>query len=373
MNDKNGIIIEDNSKKKKIFNDINERLGNFEKEKANQPPPGYIPMELSTKGKMGAPKIFHIRNFDTKDIANLALTDQYDLPEKVCQMLDNLIFEKNCSVLVWHEKEVVELLVRLFMAYFTNVLTEMEFPVDDSDYQFLAEKLGADSDEYKTKVADLKLKRWIPRTDIDLKKAETYDIPDNFKSSVNIKSEKTGFTLRFSYPRFGDVITIKKFIDEEYKEQDKRFAKIRQMLDFKRSMEERYQNGEDIDLSRVPGVPEAEVKKYRDYEAEKALYSIDAIRALHLDGFDGKNVKDLPLAERIRFVQDPRFDINVTSTVEKYFESLEFGLKPEVEMFNPIKGIVEKRRFPFRLIHILSAVKLYKSVEYVISTDDEGE
>jgi len=80
-------------------------------------PVGYLRMELSTQGKMGAPKVFHVRNFDTREIVELSITADSELPIKLGNILDKLIFEEGVSIHDFHENEVVELLVKLFAIF----------------------------------------------------------------------------------------------------------------------------------------------------------------------------------------------------------------------------------------------------------------
>ena len=85
-------------------------------------PVGYLRMELSTQGKMGAPKVFHVRNFDTREIVELSITADSELPIKLGNILDKLIFEEGVSIHDFHENEVVELLVKLFaIFYYQNI------------------------------------------------------------------------------------------------------------------------------------------------------------------------------------------------------------------------------------------------------------
>ena len=68
---------------------IMSSLHDFEEQNIQTIPPGYISINLSTKGKLGAPKEFHIRNFKMKDIMALSLTEQSDLPERIVQVLND--------------------------------------------------------------------------------------------------------------------------------------------------------------------------------------------------------------------------------------------------------------------------------------------
>lgn len=356
-----------------IFDPKNEETDSLSKVGAEESrfkeeiPNGYISMELSTNGLLGAPARFHTRNFDTSDLMNLALSEDEELPEKVAKMLDNLILEKDVTVMDFHEKEVIEYLVRLYQAYYSNTLKEIDFPWNEDDLKILAERLGPGSSEYETQAADLRYGRWKPKADVDLSVVETYDIdPDTFKKEVYITDRKSGLQVGFSYPRYGDVIVLRNFILKEFRERDKQFNAIKETVKFRRDAEERMRRGEEIAYSRLPRVPETELEKYREYETEKSLIGVVAIKALHLIYFDGEDVRDVPLGERMRLAQDPRVDYKMMKKVNDYFENLEIGIKPEVPMINPFNQKLEDRRYSFRLVDLLQAIKLYEPDEYDI-------
>lgn len=330
-------------------------------------PSGYIPIELSTQGLVGAPARFHTRNFDTSDLMNLALSEDEELPEKVAKMLDNLILEKDVSVMKFHEQEVIEYLVRLYQAYYSTVLKEVDFPWNEEDLKTLKQSLGATSAEYETQAADLKSGRWAPKTDVDLSLVETYDLDaSTFKKEVYITEKKTGLQVGFSFPRYGDIVILRNFLLKEYRDRDKQFAAIKETLKFRQDAENRMRQGEDISYSRLPNVPELEKEKYKEYAIEKSVFGVMAIKALHLVYFDGQDLHDVPLKDRIALAQDPRLDYSMMKKVNDYFDKLNVGLKKEVTMRNPFTQKFEPRRYSFRLVDLLQAIKLYESDEYDI-------
>ena len=74
-------------------------------------PPGYINITLSTRGKVGAPESFWIRNFIPEDLAVLATTPENDMPIKVVETLDKMIGNPDPNNIIavknFHEKEVI--------------------------------------------------------------------------------------------------------------------------------------------------------------------------------------------------------------------------------------------------------------------------
>jgi len=332
-------------------------------------PPGYVAIELSTKGKLGAPRLFHIRNFRTTDLVSLSLTSQPDLPEIVANILDDMIFEEDVSVRDWHENEVIEFLVRLFMIFFSPSLEEVEFYPTEEDWDFLKESVGID--KFNSMKEDYEAAKWVPRTTIDLSRIETYDLDDTFSSTLKIKSNKTNLKASFTFPKFGDILIVKKFLRQYYEKEDKQFASITRTLTYQKEMEDSLKKGGDVSISKIPQVPQAELIKFTEYEMEKALTAVELMRGLHFLEFDGKNYKNASLEEKLEVAKDPRVDLNLSMKVEDYFKNLNFGINDKkIVMQNPITKESCERRYSFRLVDILQAIRSFKNNEYDIDIDN---
>ena len=197
----------------------NKTLDEQAKEIAEQPkiPIGYMTVELSTKGKFGAPKVFHVRNFKTEDLIGLAIEDEDKMQEAAADMLQSLIFEKDVDVKKFHQKEVVETFLRLYRRYYQNVLKNLPWELTEEDKEIIAkEEGGKDTDSYRRRLAAIKRGDEKQFFDIDLKQVDYYEIPDNVTGTVRVtqKDPETGkdFVVEYTYPRYGDTILLKKFI-----------------------------------------------------------------------------------------------------------------------------------------------------------------
>lgn len=356
------------------INELNEKDGNLlasiaKVEAKETIPAGYAPIRLSTKGKLGAPLVFHARNFNTRDIMALALTSDEDLPEKLVELLEGLIFE-DVDVKEFHEAEVVETMVRLYANFFSTSI-EVDFPVIEEDLEIIKR---AFPESYESKILALKEGKWVPKATINLRTdVDSYDIPEHFNPVSVIREHSSGFTVKFGLPRYGDIITLKKWLAEEYGEKEKAFGNIKRLIDIRDAMLRRFDEGEDVDLNRLPVVDPSAEEAYMQLQTEKATALVDVIRALHLVGFEGDDVSGLPLSERVKLVQDPRVDINVAKKLNDRDENLRIGLKPEVRMINPFNGAPCLRRFSFRLLDILQAVQVSKADEYDLISGDADE
>jgi len=318
-------------------------------------PNGYISIELSTKGALGAPRIFHVRNFSTGDLLNLALTDDSELPMKVSDMLDNLILEKDVSIKDFHEKEVIETLITIYKVFYTSIMKDVEYQVSKDDWDFLEARLGKDSPEYNQKFMEYQQRRWIPRTNIEMEKIEYYEIDENIKTKVHIK--KPDFDAVFSYPKYGDVVLLRDFIEKVYKEDDKRYASILEIVKYRRDVEERIRRGENIDLRRIPNITKDDEKRIKEYELDKAQFMVDAVKGLRLVELNGVDLSKTPLEDRIELGKDARFDFTIYKKVNEYFEKMQIGAKEEIPVYNPVQGKVMLRNYSFRIFDFLQALK----------------
>jgi len=321
-------------------------------------PSAYIPIELSTKGKLGAPVLFHAKNFSTENLLNLSLADDEELPRKVCEMLDDLIYEDTVSVKDWHEQEVIEFLLKIYKTFFTVILKDLEFQLDDEDKQWLANRYGYGSDEYNGRIRSIENKTWTPRFDINLETLEYYAIPNDFKANVKL-TKKNGFSCTYSFPRYGDVVVLKDYLNIIYKEKDKQFASLIDTIKFSNDAKEDFLKGNDkINIASLPKVPETELKKIRAYENEKALFVMTAVRALHLVEYKGTDISKWPLDKKMEIAKDPELDYNTFKQVSDHFGKLEVGVKKEIDIINPIQdGKRMKRRYSFRLFDIFQALQ----------------
>lgn len=322
-------------------------------------PVGYLRMELSTKGLMGAPKVFHVRNFDTKEIVELSITANSELPLKLANILDRLILEDDVSINTFHENEVVELIVKIFAIFYDRNI-ELDFPWDDSDIEFL-EKRGE-----TTRIENLKAKVWIPKTTIDLGTLDFYEVDEEgLKKTVELTSRKTGFKVKFAYPKFGDAIEVKKYLDSAFRESDEDLRDILKKLEIRKKIfEDAERLKKEVDSNTLPYISKEDLEKYTAYETKKALFAVDLIRALHLESFEDIDLSTTPLSGRLQYIEDPRITHSTTMRIEKEFKGMKFGINPDIKSINPITNEPCTRGFLFRLVDLLQTIKEFESDEY---------
>ena len=324
-------------------------------------PAGYITIELSSHGKLGAPAKFHIRNFLTEDLTTLALTDDDEMQVKIAEMLQDLILEpkEQCDILKFHEKEVVETLLILYKSFYASNLMNLDWELTDDDKkQLAAMEGGIGSAQYNAHIRAIENREEVKHFDINLNAVEFYELDDNFKSTAHCK-KSNGFSCVYSFPRYGDVILLKKFLENmpEWKDGDKQFASIKNNLKFKQQMEERWKKGENVPLERLPYFPDAEIKKFNDYQTRKAAFATKAIRALHLIELDGKDISNLPLEQRIELASNPQLDHTTFEKVSELYANMKVGPKEDLKAMDPYLNKVVTIKYSFRLLTIFQALQ----------------
>lgn len=327
-----------------------------EEETLKDIPNGYIKVELSTKGRLYAPKVFHIRNFKTEDLMGLSLMNDDEVVIKVANMLDDLIWEKDVSVKNFHEKEVTETLFILYSTFYSPTMKGQSYKPTEADYDYLAnENGGRESEAFRQIERDLKSGKWKPTFDIDLERIKLIEAPEKFTKSAKVK-KNSGFTCRYSMPRYGDAIVLRDYVQQHWANKDKQFEAITGMLKFKADAEERWRKGENINLASIPKVPEAEMKKYNNYVLERNVFSITALRALHLEEYKGEDVSQWSLDKKYQIAQDPELDLPTFNKINKMFNDVKFGIPDKIPITNPITGKEEEYEYSFRISAILQAL-----------------
>ena len=322
-------------------------------------PPGYIEVALSTKGRVGAPAIIHVRNFTVGELLELSLTTDTDLPRRLITTLNKAIYE-DTDVANWHESEIEELLIYIYAEFYKSTLDSVEFPLLEEDYEFV--KNGPDGEQ---KCEDLRKHRWVPRTSITLlRDIDPYEIPDDYSPEITIKNKKTGFYVTFSYVKYGDRLLVKNWLDKVYRDEEKQFDALVETLNHNSSV---------TDPARRLPVDPAEKEAYSDFVAKKLGTLTEVSRLISVVNYNGQDVSKMGIDEKYKLLsQDARIDYGMIAKLAARQDKQPFGLKPFIHMVNPLTNESCVRRFSFRILSILQAMQLSGSDEYDDGFDDEN-
>ena len=329
-------------------------------------PPGYIQIELSTKGKVGAPAIIHVRNFKVSEIITLSMTEMKDVPIRLISTLNDMIYE-DVDVGQWHENEVIELMVYIFMTFYRGVIDDIPFPLNEEDLEYIANTEGG-----QDKLNAISEGKWVPKVSINIgRDVDTYDIDDNFTPNVTITNKKTGFHVTFGYIKYGDQLVIRKWLDSYFADDEERFASLKKKLEYNRGINSQLKDSPEIIDKLIP-IDEDEQREYSDYVIRRTEVITEIARLISIIDYDGRDVSDMSVGEKYELMSnDARIDYNLVSKLAKRQDKMRFGLKPEVSMKNPITGEVVKRPLSFRIPGILQAMSVPRDDDYDDGFDDE--
>lgn len=328
-----------------------------ERNKSSTVPDGYIPIELSTKGRLYAPAKFHMRNFSAEDLLGIALTDDESLPIKVVDLVNDLIYEDNVDIGYFHEAEVVETLFNFYKVFYSSTLKDVPYTLTEEDYQYLKDtKGGEDSEEYQRIVRDIKSKRFIPKFSINLEEVKTYELPEDFKPTAFVRNNRSGFTCRYGLPHYGDVRDLTDFIQILFKQEDEKFSAITRKLRYIQEQKKKRDEGEMIPFESIPSLTKQEEKDYSDYAIRRNLATMRATRAAHLLEYRGQDISKLPLEKKLTLADDPELDINVYKKISEALETLKIGLQKEIKIVSPITNREVMYPFTFRLFDLFQAI-----------------
>lgn len=322
-------------------------------------PPGYIEINLSTKGKIGAPASFHVRNFTTEDLMDLAATEQKDIPVEVVKRLQEIIWEDNVNVEEFHENEVIETLFIIYREFYSQYLPEMPWELTDDDKAHLQKQFGGESSpDYINRIAAYEDQKWVPRWDIDLATFGFYEIPDDFKSTIKA-TDKQGNSVTYTLPKYGDVVVLKNFIDKYYEKEEAKFAQISRSLQQKNQLDKDFLEGKSNRNGDRIYIPKSEEDEYNEYAKKRMVFSASAIKALHLKEVNGVDFSGKSLSDRIDYVvNNPGiFSHGVFKKVTEKFSELKIGINPETEGIDPILQKRVKVNYTFRVFALLQALR----------------
>ena len=332
-------------------------------------PPGYIRVELSSRGQLGSPPSFFCRNFGVEELVNLSLSEPNERPIKVCECLQKMVYGKDVDVKKFHEKEVIELLVLLYYTFYGNAFTGIDYEVTDEDWEYVAKQTGGiDTDEYRRMKSQYVNGQWKPKFDLDLDQLEYYELPDGFKK-IAVVTKTSGFSCKYSYPQYGDLVVMRDVTERVWAKEDAKFRSIGEIIKFRRDSEDRIRRGEEINYRSIPNVTKQDLDDYYDYERRKADFIVQAVRGLHLVEYRGRDVSAAPIDERIKLAKDPEIDGITFEQISKSFDEMKIGINPNIKVKSPIQDKVVERRFSFRVDTVLQSLRNAKpagtSIDFV--------
>jgi hypothetical protein len=278
--------------------------------------------ELRDEIKNAAARPEHIRDYNMQ--ASQAISEMptsTDHLRLVTKILNAMIVEDNFDCGLLHVEEAKEVLMNVHGKWWGSTISGFRYllnpDIEDEDKLFAKEN--------------------ISEADIPISAIEVDPLASEIKEPINITVH--GVTVGFVYPRIQNVGIIENSLKVKYAEEEQRFFKLKQILDFNSKQKNPI---EKLDVNIV------EAEDYQKYLAERAEWRTVLLRAQEIVRVNNDIFNSGALDERINAVQtDKRI---TTRHWVKWAEFLEgkgkFGVKDEVEFTSDILG--RKVRRPFR-------------------------
>lgn len=312
-----------------------------QKEKPVIIPPNYIPVKLSSLGKLNAPAIIHVKNYDFEHALDSSLTTDDNILETTVHILKGIIYE-NFDPLYFHIEEIKEILLNIYANFWSKKLREYNYPYEDDELN--------DKDckpEIKERI--LKDKKFTPLVDIEIKNIETKVIDDEFKEPFFINDDELDKRYYFRLSRVYDIIKAKELSDEKFIKEKQQFSDVDKMV----------KEGIDIETQLEP----ERYKSYVKYIKDKTKFLSKVMQACFLVKVKGENLDTLE--KKMKYVTSIPLPVWI-----KYDEIdvkyKQFGIDPNVKVISPLTGKEVVRRFQFRYVDFITSLELQDNSRYSV-------
>lgn len=307
-------------------------------------PADYIPVKLSSMGRLNAPAILHVRDYSGKDALELSLATQNSnvFFRRLVDVLNNVVFEGfDCAYL--HEFELEEILLNITGNFITPTLQGYPYPYTDEEYNSM-------DDDRKKRIIKGQESLTV---DIPIGSIKTVPISADFFEPISI-TNKAGLEIQFRLPRINDYFVAEDYVEKKYAEQEQNFSYVEKIFAIV--------NEEERDL-KIAAIARETLRDYQKYVSDRGLDYIAAKQSQLIVKY-GPKVLD-----------DPEEKIKLYSEISMMYwkeynrtcdNQLKFGVEHDVKMISPITKEEVTRRCQFRPMDYLSPDDTPNSGEYVV-------
>ena len=305
-------------------------------------PSDYIPIKLSTLGKLDTPAIIHVRDYTGSNILTLAAARDVNFLNRLIDVLDDVVYEGfDCKYL--HEYELEEIMLNILANFWTSTIQNYPYPYEQDEYDTM-------DDERKENITKGLENLQV---DIPISSLKTNPISKEFKEpiSINIK----GKTVQFILPRIIHFFNSQSYIEEKYSREYQEFSYIEQIYDIE---------DKDKRKAELDKIPHKELIRYRDFSDKRGVDYIIAKQSQLIYGVGGKEIKSLQ--DKIK-----AYNSNISIKFWKTYgviaeKQSEFGVNKEVNMISPITNEPVTRRCQFRPVDYIPSNEAPDSGEYTV-------
>ncbi len=295
------------------------------REPQNKPPNNYLPVKLSSIGKLNAPAIIYVRNYTGEDILDMSMITEDNALDTIVKVLNNMVFGGfDCSYL--HQKEIEEILLNILINFWNSQI--------DCTYPYTEEELDTCPDKEKVK----RIRKGDESLNITLTvdNLKTTSLLKEFEEPINITLQNE--TVQFVLPRVRNILIAKDYVEKKYAQEDSQYE-----TDDQSSEREEYLRNRNKDFLLVQ-----QAQLLRKHNS-KVLNTLDE---------QIKCFKELSI----------NFWKAYNQTVE---EKLDFGVNHDIEVVSPLTDKKITRRFQFRFLDFVPSLDSQDISEYTVTFGEQ--
>lgn len=330
--------METNTKTSPFLNDQE----NVETKKKEIVPANYIPVKLSSLGKLSVPKVIHVRNYSGEETLKLSTMNEDNSLQLLTDVIQSLIFE-DVDVGMMNENEVEELMLNIYVNWWN---TQLDYP-----YEYTEEELKNIDEE---RADNVRSGGEIPKVQINISEIKTTPIMSEFKEPIIISH--AGIKYYFRLSRVQDMLNAKNFVMDKYIEEENKFSQIKKALEYNAQIE-------DNNVATPKKINPQELRAYREYLTRRALDFEKISQMSKVTKFG--NVEINTDEDKLNYYKEIPSDIwvKLNDVIDK---SIQFGVNPELSVKSPLTGEEVIRRFQFQVLDFIPTLELPDSSEYTV-------
>jgi hypothetical protein len=299
----------------------------IEEVKSTVVPSNYIKVKLSSRGKLSAPPILHVRNYNFDEA--LMLADMNDTNERdiIIEVLNNLIFEDFDATLL-HPQEALEILLNILGAWWSPKVEGLRYYVDET---LTGKELDAKSN--------------ISTAEFPISSIKTVGLKKEVQEPITLKT-KDGPELKVVVPRLQTELVAEKLTEKAFEDLEEEISVI------------------ESNLRKDVPVSNADQKKLIDFRKDKSTYYLKYYQAQLIHSYEGKKVESLEEAIDYLTKVDLTYWTQYNSILEKHFS---FGPSKEVTFKCSVTEKSITRRFSFRPLDFIPTMEQENNTKFDIS------
>lgn len=301
----------------------------IKKEKSKGIPKSYLPIKLSSNGKLGYPSKIHVRNYSGQDALDLAMSTEDTILESLLTVLDNMIYE-DIEARLLHEQDIEEIMLNIYFNFWQDYL---EYPYTPTEEEL---KTVSKKRQDALNTGGEKLVVSIRTSQIKTKLLPSLETP------IVITDESDGRTYGFTLPRIGQTLIAKDLTEDKFIEEEDDYSELEQQLKHNEFLMEQ---GKSLDYKISP----SKMRKFQKYQIERLKFFARQQQIQLISEVDGVEVTAEEAIEEYSTIP-----LTVWKDYNNYLkENVKFGIDHEIKVTSPLTTKPITRRFQFRFMDFL--------------------